>query len=98
MPVGHPGAQALCGRELLGVQLFSTVAPPASKPAKISLASLDLWVFLQITWAISVCTTSRELVRGLWLPSAYASLGKPPEQPGMLACVCWWGMQTHLRM
>lgn len=94
----HHSVQSPHGWELLGVQLSSTVAVPASEPAKISLSRLDVCVSLQITLAISICTTSQGLAWGEWFPSAYASLGMPPEQPGMLSCVCWWVMQTHLQM
>lgn len=82
----HHGIQSPHGWELLSVQLSSIVTVPASKPAKISL---DVQMFPQITWAISICTTTRELVQGEQFPSAYASLGMPKEQPGTLACVCW---------
>lgn len=81
----YQGIQNLLGWRALGVQLSSPAPLPPSESAKMSLSDLDVQVFPQITWALSTCTASWGLLQGEQGPSAYASLGMPPEQPGMLA-------------
>lgn len=81
----YQGIQRLLGWRALGVQVSSPAALPPSESAKTSLSDLAVQVFPQITWALSICTASWGLLQGGQGPPAYASLGMPPEQPGMLA-------------
>lgn len=60
----YQGIQSLLGWRALGVQLSPPAALPPSESAKMSLSDLDVQVFPQITWALSICTASWGLLQG----------------------------------